>query len=302
MTAELQLQRATVDFENRKLTMEKNTAEYTRERDSEVLALKKGAEGEQKRYDAAKEQLTAQIKQLEANLRRANRKTVELETSLGAKLQEEAKLTSDNDKLNARINSLTENYRAKLMEYINEEGGEGEEEQAQLREELIGTYRKKEVELQQNIEEYRNRNHDLVKKNRGMFDKYRELKYVRYPGHRRLYDRTPLTIAVCGSSLPGTATTRARRARGARSRRTAATRAGAPRTCCARCRSRAWTRTRPTRTSRTCSTSTPTRSSTRSRRPWRIARRPRAATAAGGASWAARSTFATPRTWPTSRR
>ena len=28
--------------------------------------------------------------------------------------------------------------------------------------------------------------------------------YVRYPGHRRLYDRTPLTIAVCGSSLPGT--------------------------------------------------------------------------------------------------
>ena len=39
---------------------------------------------------------------------------------------------------------------------------------------------------------------------RGGVAQERRRKYVRYPGHRRVHDRTPLTIAVCGSSLPGT--------------------------------------------------------------------------------------------------
>ena len=72
--AELQLKSALVEFETKKLEMERSTAEYTRDRDQEMLALKRGGESELKRFEVERERLVQKIQALEMQARHSSRK------------------------------------------------------------------------------------------------------------------------------------------------------------------------------------------------------------------------------------
>ena len=79
---------------------------------------------------------------------------------------------SDGDAARSRARAKEEKIE-EIKEFTR--GTSGDEDEARLREELVGTYRKKEVELEHEVEGYRN--HDLVRKNSAVFAKYTELRH-----------------------------------------------------------------------------------------------------------------------------
>merc|ERR1719421_162502 len=92
--------------------------DFSRERDREVMALKKGEEDEVKRFQDERVQLERQVKNLETTTRQQHRKMIELERNLAAKMQDEVRLSGDVAKLEQQLRDDTVRFREKLAEYI----------------------------------------------------------------------------------------------------------------------------------------------------------------------------------------
>jgi len=200
---ELDLQHSTIAFESRKLETDKNSEEFARERDAEVYDMKKRHEGEVHRSVAEKSTLQEQNSTLMSQLRQQQRKTTELHTALERKTQEELRVAAENGELVQSNSALAENYRAKLLQYIQENASEVQVHQVALEgenmhsnssssntnmlDELLATYQSKEAEMATQVDDLRQRNHEVVRKNRLLYEKFKAVRY-------QLEDLNPGTV------------------------------------------------------------------------------------------------------------
>jgi len=176
---ELDLKHSTIALESRKLETDKNTEDFSRERDAELYDMKKRHELEVTRAATEKAALQSQHSTLQAQLRQEQRKTIEFQAALERKGQEELKLTTENSELRQSSQVLADNFRVKLLQYIQEADhadSDGSKQQNML-DELLATYQGKEGELTSQVDELRQRNHEVVRKNRLLYEKFKAIRY-----------------------------------------------------------------------------------------------------------------------------
>ena len=124
------------------------------DRDTETMTLRKASEGEQKRFAEQKLQMQGKLKDFETAVRKLERNKVDMSKDQGQRMQEENRLKAENAALEHRIKSLTDNYRSKLLEYLNENNnadGEGEEQRKAMMTDLTANYARAEEKHQRNI-------------------------------------------------------------------------------------------------------------------------------------------------------
>ena len=125
------------------------------------------------------ENVSETLEWLENNLELARieyvHKKRELEKSLNEKLSGEVKLTSENAGLKQQLKDMTENYRTKLMSYLNQDDEDAG--QAGMLDELLATYKARESTLVDEAHELRRLNHDIARTNKLVFESYKQLWY-----------------------------------------------------------------------------------------------------------------------------
>ncbi len=83
---EMTLERSRVDFEKRGVLLEKSVTELQRERDNELINIRKGGETEQKRFEEKQLRMTKNLGELETRLRQTHRKLMDSEKNLSKAL------------------------------------------------------------------------------------------------------------------------------------------------------------------------------------------------------------------------
>ena len=73
-----------------------------RDRDTEIMTLRKASEQEQKRFAEQKLATAGKLKELETQVRRQERKGVDLQKDVGQRMQEENRLKAENAALEHR--------------------------------------------------------------------------------------------------------------------------------------------------------------------------------------------------------
>ena len=175
---EMALERNRVDFEKRGVLLEKSVADLQRERDSELLNIRKGGETEQKRYEEKQMKLTKNLGDLETRLRQTHRKLMESEKNLSKALQDNSALDTTKNALEVRVKSMTDNYRSKLLEYLSENRseGQGEEQRQSIVNEMTQTFKVNEERMNRQLSEARREGHNLMLQNRAIYSQYKELR------------------------------------------------------------------------------------------------------------------------------
>ena len=124
--ANIQARQTEVAFKEKKVQIEQSMQEFTRERDRDLLNLKKGEEEGARRTAETNDQLTRQIKGLEVRTRQQHRKMLELERNLAAKMQDEMRLNADLAKMTQTRRDEIGQFRDRLADYIASFGLDGE--------------------------------------------------------------------------------------------------------------------------------------------------------------------------------
>ena len=83
---EMTLERSRIDFEKRGVLLEKSVTELQRERDNELINIRKGGETEQKRFEEKQLRMTKNLGELETRLRQTHRKLMDSEKNLSKAL------------------------------------------------------------------------------------------------------------------------------------------------------------------------------------------------------------------------
>ena len=175
---EMALERNRVDFEKRGVLLEKSVSDLQRERDSELLNIRKGGETEQKRYEEKQMKLTKNLGDLETRLRQTHRKLMESEKNLSKALQDNSALDTAKNALEVRVKSMTDNYRSKLLEYLSENRseGQGEQQRQSIVNEMTQTFKVNEERMNRQLSEARREGHNLMLQNRAIYSQYKELR------------------------------------------------------------------------------------------------------------------------------
>ena len=178
---ELEFQRAGVEFDIKKLELDQNTQEFSRERDAALQGIKRATEAEMKRAETEKDEYKEHVKTLEIQYRQQQRRIVELQTALQRKTEEGLAAASSTTNLQAKIGTLAENYRVKLLQYIRDEDesedSDNRSKQQRILQELLGTYQQNERDLTAKTEMLRQKHHDVLRKNRLLYEKFKEIRY-----------------------------------------------------------------------------------------------------------------------------
>ena len=180
LRADMELQRLSIEAEKDKVMMDRSLTGMQRERDTEIMSLRKGSETEQKRYTEQKLQMQAKMKEIEKEQRLKQRKLVDLEKETAQRMQEENRLKAENAALEHRIKSVTHNYRSKLLEYLNEQStidGQGEEQRKAMMTDLTQNYQRIEDKNQRIITELRKKNYELTFQKRTIFREYMDMRH-----------------------------------------------------------------------------------------------------------------------------
>jgi coiled-coil domain-containing protein 78 len=184
---EMELDRNRVEFEKRGVMLEKSVTELQRERDNELMTVRKGGEVEQKRYEERQMALSKTNADLETRLRQTHRKLMEAEKQLSKALQDLSTAESNNSSLENKVKAMTDNYRSKLLEYLSEarSGGHGEEQRQSIINEMTQTYKVAEERMSRQLEESRREGHNLMLQNRAIYSQYKDIR-------NRLEDADPV--------------------------------------------------------------------------------------------------------------
>lgn len=158
LRADMELQRLSIEAEKDKVLMDRSLTGVQRERDTEIMTLRKSAETEQKRFAEQKLQMQTKMKEIEKKQRVSQRKLADLEKETAQRIQEENRIKAENAALEHRIKTLTENYRSKLLEYLNDQSsveGEGEEQRKKMMNDLTNNYQRIEEKNQRTVADLR---------------------------------------------------------------------------------------------------------------------------------------------------
>jgi chromosome segregation ATPase len=180
LKADMELGRLGIEGEKEKIRMDRNLTSIQRERDTEQMTLRKASEQEQKRFAEQKLIMQGKIKELETLLRKRERNNIDLQKDQGIRMQEENRLKAENAALEHRIKSLTENYRGKLLEYLNENNnaeGQGEEQRKIMMADLTTNYARIEEKNTRSINELRKKNYELTYQKRTIFQEYMDMRH-----------------------------------------------------------------------------------------------------------------------------
>ena len=123
--AELELERAHVGFEQKRLDHDRSTAEFLREKDGEIIEARRASEQELQRLRAEKEQMTETLKALGSEKRHEERRARDLETELQRKKADAAEAASAADAARAQLEELRTKFRERLVEQLVPEDADG---------------------------------------------------------------------------------------------------------------------------------------------------------------------------------
>ena len=104
--AEFELERTRIDLQDSKVQYEKQYGDYARDRDAEVMSLRKGMDASDKSFEAQKENLNSQIRKLETQRRQHERAIADMQKDLTRLEQEKAELEEASSKQAAKIKQL----------------------------------------------------------------------------------------------------------------------------------------------------------------------------------------------------
>jgi len=207
---ELQLTSQKVGFEQARLDEKQNTADFVRQRDSELFSVRKASEEEVAAIRREKEDITRQNSKLEGQVRALVRKIRDMENNLQRVKDDSYSKNNNSKRLEAQLNDAREGYRSKLLSYLGEEAmaaklaaddiskfidGEDKKEDKQggdkgattassmasansraALEDLIKTYKSREKELLDQMEKIKEVNDENTRKNRILYDSYYKIK------------------------------------------------------------------------------------------------------------------------------
>ena len=81
--AEFELERTRIDLQDTKVQYEKQYGDYARDRDAEVMSLRKGMDTSDKSFEAQRENLNSQIRKLETQRRQHERTIADMQKVSG---------------------------------------------------------------------------------------------------------------------------------------------------------------------------------------------------------------------------
>lgn len=172
--AELAAERAKVDFASKKLEVERNMAEYTQGVDAEVAKAREGGARETEESIRMREEAQRTIASLEATIKAQQRKISDLRAEVAERSTESGNLGNKIAKLEATLAREMDEFRERLLKHLSDD--KDSTRQAVI-DDLVGTYRQREAENSEEIDELRRENHELVRRLRAVKGKAKDAHY-----------------------------------------------------------------------------------------------------------------------------
>ena len=215
LKVELELRKTIVSFEQSRLDIDKNTADFVRQRDNELFNVRKSSEEEISSIKREKDDVIRTNSKLEAQVRGLERKIRDMEINIQRVKGENFSKNTNSKRLEAQLNDAREQYRSKLLTYLGEEamaaklaaddisklmdgngeengkkkegGGDGKKAKSSASsvsaansraalEDLIKTYKTREKELLDQIDSVKLSSDENMRKNRLLYDSYYKLR------------------------------------------------------------------------------------------------------------------------------
>ena len=121
MKVELEMRKSVVGYEQSRLDLDKNTADFVRTRDNEMFQVRKNAEEDILNVRREKEDLAKANNKLEAQVRTLERKIRDIENNIGRNLEQSNTLNREKRDLEQQLRAERDNYRSKMLAYLGEE-------------------------------------------------------------------------------------------------------------------------------------------------------------------------------------
>lgn len=173
---DLNSQRQHVDFDNRKVELERGYLEITRKREQDAQNKVSEAEKKSKKLLQHTDMKESDIVSLSQQLKASQRKVAELEDHLNEYLRHDTDMTEECHRLQLQLEEMRGNFRTKLVRAMNEGINPGDDMMRASREELIRSFNEREVELTEKLNKELAKNATTLKTIRGLRAYARSLK------------------------------------------------------------------------------------------------------------------------------
>jgi hypothetical protein len=193
---DIEMKNLSAEFESRKTGVERNYVDFTRDKDSELLGARQALERENKTRIEAVREADAYRTRAEAEIRQLKRSKSDQDQVLGELQEANANMTNELEVTRAKITKLSEQYRTKLLQYMNEvtdlsstyqvsqdggaaaAGGEADFQPAleKMQKDLVKTHRERENELMEEVEAERRNRAATLRKLRALIVQYKNTR------------------------------------------------------------------------------------------------------------------------------
>lgn len=177
---ELKDQQYKIDLDNKKLELERGFIDMAKDKEREIKGLASKAEGDFNKnkedkmiFDSQRQEMMQKNKQFVRKLRENEDQMMELQKQV-------SELRSLNTNLRVKMDEMDNLYRAKLMQYSMEEKTTTDKKMMgfNAKEDLIRSYREKEVELMEKLDKERAQLRATTTELLALKNYSRELKYL----------------------------------------------------------------------------------------------------------------------------
>lgn len=120
MKLEVELERAQVNFEQGKLSVEKSAADYIRDQNEKVAAMRRQAEEDARRLRAQQQQVFDQLQQAEAEQKVARRKQRDLQLNFDRLSRDYSTASKDLDETREEVERVRAQYRQLLARELSD--------------------------------------------------------------------------------------------------------------------------------------------------------------------------------------
>lgn len=169
-----------LEIEAKRLDLEKGYIDMAKDKDKDMRMISKTAEETLNKNMQDKMVFESQRTELIAKNKQMNRRIEELEEKLKEFMNQVSDLKSKNSQLSTKMDEMDSLYRAKLMQYAMEEKVSKDKKMMgfNAREDLIRSYREKEVELMEKLDKERGLLRSTKTELTALKNYARELKYL----------------------------------------------------------------------------------------------------------------------------
>ena len=199
--AEFELERTRIDLQDTKVQYEKQYGDYARDRDAEVMSLRKGMDTSDKSFEAQRENLNSQIRKLETQRRQHERTIADMQKvrltrrkvppvtqewkttnaqvfaqDLTRLEQERGELEEASSRQAAKIKQLEDGYSARLMEILAEDDAGGHSGTTPVHTELVEHLQVQVKDRDVSLAEAKQQSHDQTRYIRKLEEAYKEAR------------------------------------------------------------------------------------------------------------------------------